>query len=443
MNNPKKFNTSHFKINGPIRNQIEMHINSLDMLLPRDHKARGIWEFVDQMDTRACFVNIKTFFGKTGRSATSPKILFALWLYSILDGNTSARKLEELCKNHNVYKWLAGGVSINRTMLAEFRSIDPMIFEDLLTSCLAVMLQAGLINDTDFAQDGTRIKANAGFNSYRREETLQALKAEIKAYIKQLNAENIDCTNAHAKREKAREARIANERLSRVEEALKTLEKERDLKESNGKSYSEPPTDEDLKNVRVSTTDPDVRKMKMGDGGYRLAYNVQFATGLDSRAIYGVDVVTTLDPGTSPRMMCKVHSRLEKLCMSPAENWIADAAFSAKEDVNVNAELFPSCRYFAPPKPREGIDPKKHRRSDSEAIKKWRDMIGTDEVEDLYKLRCSTAEFSNAQVKNQGLREFSVRGLFKVKGMAILHAIAQNVSRYLGLIMQKKAEVLI
>ena len=141
--------------------------------------------------------------------------------------------------------------------------------------------------------------------------------------------------------------------------------------------------------------------------------------------------------------MCKVHSRLEKLSMFPAENWIADAAYSAKEDVNVTAELFPNCRYFAPPKPGKGIDPKKHRRSDSEAIKKWRDMIGTEEVEDLYKLRCSTAEFSNAQVKNQGLREFSVRGLFKVKGMALLHAIAQNISRYLNLIMQKKAEVFV
>ena len=413
------------------------------MLIPCDHKARNIWEFVDQMDTRPCFVNVNTFFGKAGRSATSPKVLFALWLYSILDGNTSARKLDELCKYHNVYKWLAGGVSINRTMLAEFRSIDPMNFEDLLTSCLAVMLQAGLINDTDFAQDGTRIKANAGFNSYRREEALQALKAEIKAYIKQLNEENIVCSTNHTNREKAKEARIANERLSRVEEALQTLEKERDLKEINGKNNNKLPTDEDLQNVRASTTDPDVRKMRMGDGGYRLAYNVQFATGLDSRAIYGVDVVTTLDPGTSPIMMCKVHSRLEKLSMFPAENWIADAAYSAKEDVNVTAELFPNCRYFAPPKPGKGIDPKKHRRSDSEAIKKWRDMIGTEEVEDLYKLRCSTAEFSNAQVKNQGLREFSVRGLFKVKGMALLHAIAQNISRYLNLIMQKKAEVFV
>ena len=267
MNNPKNFNTSHLKINGPIRDQIEMQINTLDMLLPPNHKARGIWEFVDNMDTRPCFVNVNTYFGHVGRSATSPKILFALWLYSILDGNTSARKLEELCKNHNVYKWLAGGVSINRTMLSEFRNNDPIHFEDLLTSCLAVMVQAGLIDDTDFAQDGTKIKANAGFNSYRRGDSLQNLKEEIKAYIKQLEIENSACTNAHEKREKAKEARIAIERLSRVEDALKILDKERALKEENGEKNSEPPTEEELKNVRASITDPDVRKMKMGDGG--------------------------------------------------------------------------------------------------------------------------------------------------------------------------------
>jgi transposase len=443
MNNSKKFNTSHLKLNGPIRHQLEMHLNTLDMLLPRDHKARDIWEFVDKMDTSPCFVNVKTFFGHVGRSATSPKILFALWLYSILDGNTSARKLEELCKNHNVYKWLAGSAPINRTMLAEFRSLDPMNFEDLLTSCLAVMLQAGLITDTDFAQDGTRIKANAGFNSYRREDSLQKLKEEIKEYLKQLEIENTACTNALEKRAKAKEARIATERLNRVEDALKSLEKARVSREENGIKNREVPTEEELKNVRASTTDPDARKMKMGEGGYRLAYNVQFATGLDSRVIFGVDVVTTADQGTAPRMMSMVHSRLRKLDMSPPENWIGDAAYSAKADVNEIAEFFPDCNYYAPPKVKKGIDPKKHLKGDSEAIKKWRDMIDSEETEALYKHRCSTAEFSNAQVKNRGLREFSARGLFKVKGMAILHAIAQNISRYLNLVFKKEAEVFV
>lgn len=431
MNNTNDF-TRNLKLNGPCRNQMEMQINCIDLLLPLDHLARSIWEFVEAMDTRPCFSYVNTFIGCSGRSATSPKILFALWLYSILDGNSSARKLEELCKNHNAYKWIAGGAPVNRTMLADFRSKDSAKFVDLLTNCLAVMVKAGLIKDEDFSQDGTRIKANAGFNSFRREESLENLKEEIKAYIKQLNVEVAD--NAYEKREKNRKILIAKNRLQRVEEALNTLEKEKVIKKENGAKNGHPPSEEDLKEIRASTTDPVVRKMRMGDSGYRLAYNVQFATGLDSRVIFGVDVVTTLDPGTAPSLMAQVHSRLVKLKMSEPKNWIGDAAYSGKEDLNAIAELFPNCRYYAPPQVNKKYDPKKHRRGDSEAVSKWRDMIGTDEIGKIYKKRCSTAEFSNAQVKNHSLREFLVRGLEKVKGVAILHAIAQNISRHFNLL---------
>lgn len=193
------------------------------------------------------------------------------------------------------------------------------------------------------------------------------------------------------------------------------------------------PTEDDLNEVRASTTDPEARKMKMGYGGFRLAYNVQFATGLNSRVIYGVDVVNTLDSRTAPRMMLKVNYRLNKLGLSEAKNWLGDSAYSSKEDVNEVAFLFPNCRYYAPPKTKKGINPKKHLKTDSEAVLKWRDLIGNEEVETLYKKRSSTAEFSNAQVKNNGLTEFSVRGLIKAKGEAILHAIAQNISRFFDL----------
>jgi transposase len=428
MNN---FYVGEMKIIGPCRNQMEMQFNDLDMLLPPDHLARSIWEFVEAMDTRPCFSYVNTFVGCHGRPTTSPRILLALWIYSILDGNRSARKLAELCKNHNAYKWIVGGAPINRTMLAEFCSKDPMKFEDLLTNCLAVMVKAGLIKDEDFSQDGTRVKANAGMNSFRREETLQKLKEEIKAYIMTL-AKDEECS--YDKREKIKKIAIANNRLKRVEEALNILEKEREIKKENSdKNGHSQPTEEELKDMRASTTDPIVRKMKMGDGGYRLAYNVQFATGMDSRVIYGVDVVTTLDPGTAPRMMARVHSRLNKLNMSAPKNWVGDSAYSGQEDLNTTAELFPNCRYYAPPKDKR-FDPKKHRSKDSEAIKKWRDMIDTDGVSEIYKNRCSTAEFSNAQVKNRGLREFLVRGIEKVKGVVLLNAIAQNISRYLNLL---------
>lgn len=110
--------------------------------------------------------------------------------------------------------------------------------------------------------------------------------------------------------------------------------------------------------MRASITDPNAKKMKMGDGGFRLAYNVQLATGMTSRVIFGVDVVTTLDQGTSPYMMARVHNRLKTLGMAPPKSWIGDAAYSAKHDVEMAEKTFPDCLYYAPPKTRAGIDQK-------------------------------------------------------------------------------------
>lgn len=431
MNN-EAWQTANLKLIGPCRDQMQMLCSALDLLLPPEHLARAVWAFVEAMDTRPCFSYVNSFIGCTGRPTTSPKILLAVWIYSILEGNCSARKLEELCKNHNAYKWIVGEAPINRTMLAEFRSKDPMKFEDLLTNCLAVMLKTGLINDQDFSQDGTRIKADAGLGSFKREESLEKLKEEILNYIKHLCT--LSSENEYQERTMRRKKQIAKDRLERVEEALRILDIEREIKTHNSKkNHNGTPSQEVLKEVRASTTDPVVRKMKMGDGGFRLAYNVQLATGLDSRVVYGVDVVTTLDPGTASRMMAKVHSRMNKLNMQPPKNWVVDAAYSGAEDINCVSDLFPNCRYYASPQYLKNGDPKKYKRGDSEAVKKWRDSIGTEEVNELYKKRCSTAEFSNAQLKNCGLRQFLVRGLAKVKGMTLLHVIALNVSRYLDL----------
>jgi transposase len=441
MNNDNVLPASYYKLRTPNRNQIEFQICCLNDLLPLEHKARIVWDFVEAMDTSICLEYINTFNGAVGRPTVDPKILLALWIYTILDGNCSARKLDELCQNHDIYKWICGGVSVNRTMLADFRSHHPRKFDELLTNCLAVMVKSGLINDSDFSQDGTRVKANAGFNSFRREESLKDLQANLTEYIKQLKAEEKTNPNAYEERQRAEKERTAIEKKNRVKAALENLEEARSEKMKNGTKHRDTPTDEELKEVRASTTDPDVRKMKMGDNGFRLAYNVQFATGLDSRVIYGVDVVKTLDPGTACKMIAQVQERLKKLLLDPIKNWIADSAYSGKDDIDIVALLFPHCRYYAPPKTRKGTDPKKVQRYDSEAVKKWRGMIGSEEVLDVYKKRCSTAEFSNAQVKNQSLQKFSVRGLIKAKGIALLHAIAQNLSRYIDLFGEKVGKI--
>lgn len=406
----------------------------LDDLVPENHKVRIVWDFVTRMDLSVCYEEIHSYKAEKGRPTIDPKILLALWIYTIIDGNISARKLEELCNNHNIYKWICGGVSVNRTSLAEFRSLNPRKFDTLLTECLAVMMQSGLLTDVDFSQDGTRIKGSAGMNTYRKEPSLKELQVEMSAYIEELKNLEKRASDTYEKREIQKKARFAKERAARIQAALETLNKARSDKIMNEKKTYNKVSEEDLAKVRASTTDPEIRRMKMGDGGYRLAYNVQFATGLDSRVIYGVDVVNTLDPGTPPRLMAQVQERLKKLKLGDIKTWIADAAYSSKIDIIMAATLFPNCIYYAPPKPKEGENPKQYKKNDCSALKTWRDRIGSESINEIFKKRCSTAEFSNMVVKNKRLVEFSVRGSLKVKAMSILHSIAFNVIRFMKLL---------
>src|ERR1700733_12834982 len=158
MNN-HTLNPSNFKLSSASRYQYEFLSRCLDELVSLDHKVRLIWDFVASMDLSSALKDISSLYKNAGRPAVDPKITLTLWIYTIIDGNCSARKLAELCQNHDVYKWICGGVQVNRTSLAEFRSRNPRKFDDLLTACLAVMIKNGLIADTDFSQDGTRIKA--------------------------------------------------------------------------------------------------------------------------------------------------------------------------------------------------------------------------------------------------------------------------------------------
>lgn len=229
MNNIQSSISQRYKLLNPSRNQIEMHLKCLDDLLPPEHKARAVWEFVDKMDLTSCYGEILTYKNVSGRPTTSPKVLLCLWIYSILDGNISARKIEELCCYHDAYKWIAGGTPVNRTMISEFRSENPEKFEDLLTSCLAVMVQGNVISDQDFAQDGTRVKASAGFNSFHRDETLEALKKEISTHIKELETASLKNPNTYDLRSKAAIEREAQKRSRNIDQALENL------KESNKK----------------------------------------------------------------------------------------------------------------------------------------------------------------------------------------------------------------
>ena len=429
MNNPPTVSPKvYLRISEPSRHQVEMNMCALDDLLPKEHKARLIWAFVQQMDTNACFRKIKSTLNAPGRPATNPEVLFALWLLAITDGITSGRQVTELCELHNAYKWLAGGVPINRNMVCAFRSGDPLLFEELLTSSLAVLRQQDLLGDEDLAQDGTKIKAAAGYNSFRRKPTLERYQEEAKKYLQSIKRENQLDPHAMTKKKKAAQERAARERAERLDKAVSEIEKAQEIKsKSCRKKKSE--IAKEVKKVRVSTTDPEARKMKMGDGGYRLALNVQYATGCKSRVIFAVSVGNTMDPGTASPLMARALSRRQKLELPAPTHWICDSGYATTTDIEDCTTLYPQCRYVAASKLIKNSDPTKPKRNDSDAVKEWRQFISSEEYKEVYSQRCSVAEFANAQTKNHGFREFRLRGLLKAKGEALLHTIAYNIQR--------------
>lgn len=412
------------------RNQIELKINCLDELIPEDHLVRDVWEFTSKLDLSSFLKEIKIPEGSGGPPTKDPRILMALWLFATLQGVFSARQIDRLCREHHAYIWICGGVSMNYHSLSDFRTSGGDKFRTILQESIALIWKSGVWQPETFAQDGTRVKANAGSNLFKKEATLGVYLEEACHLIAKLEKELEENPGAFSLREKAAKQRATRERKERVEQAQAELEKYRNMRANTSKSNHHPFTQEDRNKLKTSIVDPECRKMKMGDGGFRGAYNVQFATSTDKKVIVGVDVVNTLDPGTLVPMMQQVARTLKKIGCPMAKDWLADAAYANKKDAEEAEKAFPDINLYSPPVRNDKHDALTPRKTDNQAMSRLRKRMSLEEAQNKYKERSSTAEFVNARSKNLGMREFLVRGLEKVKQVALLYAIANNMLIY-------------
>jgi transposase len=201
---------------------------------------------------------IKAVEGHVGRDATDPRLLVALWVFATLKGIGSARELERLCKDHLAYQWLCGGVSVNYHMLADFRSQGGAKWDALLTQIVATLMAEGLVTMDRVAQDGMRVRADAGKSSFRTagrlEELLEMAKEQVETLKQLAETDPEELTN----RQRAARARAAAERQARIEEAVRQCEELRTKKEAREKGRKEKSSE-----ARASTTDPEARNMKL------------------------------------------------------------------------------------------------------------------------------------------------------------------------------------
>ena len=407
----------------PNRLQVELRASDLESLLPEDHRARLVWGYVVRQDLSKLIEAIKARGSNAGRAAIDPGILFALWLYATLDGVGSGREVARLSLEHDAYRWICGGVSVNYHALNDFRAGNEALMDELLTDNVAALAAVGAISLERVAQDGMRVRADAGAASFRRQASLDEHLSQARELVQRVKTQAQADPGLAKRQAQAARLRAAQEREQRIRAALEQLPEVAATKKRNGSKAE----------ARASTTDADARVMKMGDGGFRPAFNVQFATTCEEQVIVGMDVVNA---GSDMAQLAPMVEQVEQRLGRSPDQWLVDGGFPAHEQIDAVADR---TEVYAPvPEPRAKKDEQgneverdKHqpKPDDTEAVARWRARMASDEAKEIYKQRAATAECVNAQARNRGLLRMPVRGLAKVRSVVGLFVLAHNLLR--------------
>ncbi len=411
----------------PKREQLQWAPVDLESLLSQDHAARAVWGFLEKLDLSGFYGSIKAVENRPGRPTTDPQVLLALWLLATVEGVGSARRLARLCEEHDAYRWLCGGVPINYHMLSDFRVAHQKALDDLLSQIVASLMAAGAVKLERVAQDGMRVRASAGASSFRRKKGLESCLKAARAQVKRLAQEREHPDPGVTRRQQTARERAAREREERVEEALAHLPQAKAAKERQSwtRTIAERAK---LRAPRTSTTDPQARVMKMPDGGFRPAYNVELATDSAEGVIVGVAVISE---GTDAGQAAPMEAQVVRRTGQHPKSYLMDGGFATRDDITTLEQRAVSV--YAPvrlPRNRPEQERFQPRYGDEPEVVRWRRRMATEEAKAIYRQRGSTAEWANAQVRHHGVSQFTVRGLAKVTTVALLVAVAHNFLRW-------------
>ncbi|MBI5144196.1 MAG: IS1182 family transposase [Candidatus Omnitrophica bacterium] len=300
------------------RDQLLFRTVKIDKLIDEKHPARAIWEFTGRLDITSFYEKIEAVEGVAGRKATDPRLLISLWIYALSQGTGSARKIAELCEYHPAFQWLAGTEEINHHTISDFRVDHKEALEKLFAQVLGILSAEGLVTLERVMHDGTKIKAYAGKDSFRREEKIRAHLAMAEEQLEILKEE--DLGTSHERNSVKTRERFIRDRKERMERALQELRK----------IQSSSPDGKDKDKVRASTTDPEARIMKQPDGGFAPSYNVQVSADADNGVIVGMDVTQAVN---DCNQLVPAMEEIKKNVGSLPQQVVADGGFTNRQSI--------------------------------------------------------------------------------------------------------------
>jgi transposase len=472
------------------REQLYWRRVDVERLIGEEHAARAIWGFVGKLDLSRYTEEARAVEGKAGRPAWEPRLLISLWVYAYSEGVNSGRAIEDLCEWEPAYQWLTGARVVNAHTLTDFRVKHDKVLDELFVQVLGLLSADGLITLQRVMQDGTKIRAQAAGDSFRRKERVEQGLKEAREQVEVVGAMSEEETSRRMV--KARQ-RAARERQERLEQALKEFDKL--TEEQSGK---------DKENRRVSTSDPEARVMKQPDGGFAPSYNVQIDTDAANGVVVAVGVVAAGNDfeqlesgierveqnlGKTPQEVVtdsgyvsrdnivalegrkiefvapcvdeggKGKSSYEGRGVSPeyhSSQFVYDAKSDSyrcpqgktlKYEGKEQRHMQVSYRYRAQSSDCQRCPVKSqccpgnrvtgrsvHRGEELAEVTQFRQRMATDRAREIYRQRAQVAETPNMWIKAKfGLRQFNVRGLRKVGMGALWAVVTYNIGVWIRL----------
>ncbi len=429
------------RVRVPERRQMAMVVQCADDLVAAQHPVRMVMALVETLDlTRFC-EPIKARDGVAGRDATDPRLLVGLWLYACIRGIGSGRELARRCEESAAFRWLCGGVGVNHRLLSDFRVDHGAALDELFTQVIASLVDKEVVSVSRVSQDGVRVRVSAGAGSFRREERLQKLLRESKEHVSELRRqlENPEYSAALSSRQRAARRRAAAEKQQRLEQAIAQLpELKQKQAEAAGKAgQGQRGQKLRAKEPRVSSSDAEARVMKMPNGGFNPACNVQLASDTESRAIVGVEV--SREGSDSAGLSEPMRAQVEQRSGRAVEQHLLDGGYLRMADIEHAQEQ--GVELFVPPKPARNPHRRGHelepKAGDSAAVLAWKRRMASAEGQEIYRQRAATSETVNADLRSyRGLTQLTVRGLAKAKCVALWCALAYNVMHFGATLLQ-------
>lgn len=473
------------------RSQLMMRPVEVERLVEEDHPARAIWEFVGQLDLSGYEQPIEAVEGVAGRPVWDPRLLISLWIYAYSRGIGSAREIHRRLDYDPAFQWLAGLEVINHHTLSDFRVVYDQPLSELFVNSLGVMSAEGLVSLERVMHDGTKIRACAGADSFRREERLAAHLEAARQQVQALEAAG----EQNSARQAAARQRAARERAQRLEQALEELKQIRENKTGTAEKQS----------ARASMSDPQARTMKQSDGGFAPSYNVQLSTEAAHQLIVGAGVSQS---GSDYTELVGAVKRVEENLQAKPEQVVADGGFTSRENIvslaaqgvdfvgslperdpqakgqlqrrgvaeafypkafvydarpdtyrcpagqtlrhsgqaqrpgvvqhqyRAQPELCAACRFKAQCCPLNASKGRTIvRAEEAPAVAQFIEKMETAQAKEIYRQRGAVAEFPNAWIKDKlGLRQFHVRGLLKVKLETLWVCLTYNIQQWIRLV---------